>query len=545
MTTVPVLDAYWASRTNLIVEERSLRRDTAYLANLTETEKKAEGIIRDIKAVEAKTVWGFGVENVHEEIPVLFPGMEFLTAKELIDETRLFKILQKMPKGALLHAHLDGMVDPTILLRIALKHPAMHVRLPAPLSLTTSNESESRPLPEFMALPVSQFGITTDIASPEYVGGTWVPLRDARDRCSLGAEAFDEWVIGSLRINPTEAYKTHDSIYKIWQKFQSTFMVSRGLIGFKPVYEEYIYEFFRSSIEDGIMYVEARINFWYKYVSIYLFLLTMIGADGEDNVDHFEWLEIFERVVDRVKRELKEEGREDEFYGARIIYTTLRFISKEELEWYLDDCIALKQKFPHLIAGFDLVGDENVFHPLTYYLEPLLQFKERTKELGLDIPFIFHAGETLGDGDHVDQNLFDAILLGTKRIGHGFSMAKHPLLMKMCRERGIPLEVCPISNEILRLTSSMPMHPLPIFFNNGVPIALSSDDPAVFGNLILSYDYYQVLVSSEVSGLITLAVTARDSIQFSTLKDSEKQELLQIWERRWKAFVEEICTLTP
>lgn len=39
--------------------------------------------------------------------------------------------------------------------------------------------------------------------------------------------------------------------------------------------------------------------------------------------------------------------------------------------------------------------------------------------LGLDIPFLFHAGETLGDGSPEDQNLYDAILLGTKRIGHG------------------------------------------------------------------------------------------------------------------------------
>jgi adenosine deaminase CECR1 len=36
-----------------------------------------------------------------------------------------------------------------------------------------------------------------------------------------------------------------------------------------------------------------------------------------------------------------------------------------------------------------------------------------------DIPFIFHAGETLGDGTAADMNLYDAILLGTKRIGHG------------------------------------------------------------------------------------------------------------------------------
>ncbi|KIJ35772.1 hypothetical protein M422DRAFT_34557 [Sphaerobolus stellatus SS14] len=523
------LDAYWASRASLIAEERSLRRDTAYIANLTESEKKAEEIIRKIRAREAKTVWS--VE--HEEIPALFPGMEFLTARKLIEETQLFKIFRKMPKGGLLHVHLDATVDTEVLFRIALKHSAIHVRVPGPLAA----DAAFRPLPEFWALPVSQFGIAADIASSDYVGGTWIPLREARDRCSLGAEVFDDWVIGSMRVNSTEAYKTHNSATKVWQKFFSTFVVSKvSLILFKPVYEEYVYEFLRSSIEDGIMYVEARIDFRFK---------TMIGDDGEDNVDHAQWVETFGQVTDRIMQELKEQGREDEFYRARIIYTAARFVSKEELEWYLEDCIALKQKFPHIIAGFDLIGDENMQHPLTYHAEPLLRFKERTKELGLDIPFIFHVGQTLGDGNCADQNLFDAILLGTKRIGHGFSMAKHPLLMKICRERGILLEVCPISNEILRLTSSMPMHPLPIFFNNGVPIALSSDDPAVFGNLILSYDYYQVLVSSEVSGLMTLAVTARDSIQFSTLEDSEKRELLQIWERRWKAFVEEICTLTP
>lgn len=71
------------------------------------------------------------------------------------------------------------------------------------------------------------------------------------------------------------------------------------------------------------------------------------------------------------------------------------------------------------LIGFDLVGDENVHRPLVDYIEPLLRFQERQKELGLDIPFIFHAGETLGDGTAADNNLYDALLLGTKRIGHG------------------------------------------------------------------------------------------------------------------------------
>jgi len=71
------------------------------------------------------------------------------------------------------------------------------------------------------------------------------------------------------------------------------------------------------------------------------------------------------------------------------------------------------------LPGFDLVGDENVLHPLMYYQEKLLWFQTRQKEAGVDIPFILHAGETLGDGTEADMNLYDAILLGTKRIGHG------------------------------------------------------------------------------------------------------------------------------
>ena len=181
----------------------------------------------------------------------------------------------------------------------------------------------------------------------------------------------------------------------------------------------------------------------------------MVGADGLENVPHREWLRIFERVLNEVKIEMKERGRDGDFVGAKVrvfldgyrsagptppqvIYCTLRFYTAEELEWYTEDCIALKKEFPHLIAGvyhvlthsslfstvciasgFDLVGDENVYKPLIEYLEPLQRFRRRQQEEGVEIPFLFHAGETLGDGTAADENLYDAILLGTKRIGHG------------------------------------------------------------------------------------------------------------------------------
>jgi len=307
--------------------------------------------------------------------------------------------------------------------------------------------------------------------------------------------------------------------------------VHQGLFQYRPIFRQYIRRFLMESIEDGISYVEPRINFLDKY---------MFDADGNQNVPHREWILDFEQAISEVKAALKEQGRGDEFIGAKIIYTTIRDISPKEIEWYLEDCIALKQEFRGLIAGFDLVGGEDTLRPLTDYIEPLLAFKRRVGDLGLDLPLILHAGETLSDGGKADDNLYDALLLGTKRIGHGFSIVKHPKLMKLCREKEIALEVCPISNEILRFTSSMPMHPLPIILNQGVPVALNSDDPSVFGTTGLSYDFFQVLVSSETTGLITLAQMARDSIEFSTLEEAEKRRALSLWEKRWSEFVREL-----
>ncbi|PIL24470.1 hypothetical protein GSI_14224 [Ganoderma sinense ZZ0214-1] len=515
---------YVAERERLIAEDRQWRVDALALGQATEAERKADEIVRKLRAQENETVWGPNAPPIPGSLH-LFPGMGFLTARETILKTKVYSILSKMPKGGVLHAHLDAMVDARVLLDLALKYPAYHVR--TDVSLTT--ETISTTLPEFSLLKENEWTAPASLTAETYTPGSWVPLAQARaafDPSLGGPEGFDKWVIGALTINPTEAYHTHNTTDKIWSKFQSTFA---GLNRYLPLWTEYIRQFFLSSVEDGISYVEPRIPFFCKY---------MIGADGEENVPHREWLIAFDRVVNEVKVALANQGRADEFVGSKIIYSALRNCTPDELEWYLEDCIALKQEFPHLICGFDLVGHEDPLNPLTYYMGPLKMFVKRQKELGLDIPFIFHAGETLGDGSPADMNLYDAILLGTKRIGHGFSLVKHPRIMELCRERQIAVEVCPISNEILRYTGSMPMHPLPILMNQGIHVALSSDDPAIFGNMGLSFDFFQVLVSSEVTGLITLKEMARDSIKYSCLDPDERARALSLYDKRWLTFVD-------
>ncbi|KAF8637377.1 hypothetical protein AX17_002876 [Amanita inopinata Kibby_2008] len=521
--SLPELEVYQAKRNALINEDRSFRRENIWKNQRSAAEIKADEIIRKLRAHEASTIW----MQESESTPHPFPGMEFLTGRSIIVKTKLYQILSKMPKGALLHAHLDATVDAETLLGLALKHTAMHVCVPE--NVTIKNIQSITPT--FRALPQANYADGPGVTDQTYIPHTWVNIQKARnsfDPALGGPEGFDKWVCSTLMINPAEAYGTHNTITKIWQKFQNTFIVSAGLIRFVPVFTEYLREFFISSIEDGISYVEPRINFMQR---------SMVGSDGVENVSHRDFLMIFDRVLDDVKAEMKQQGREGDFIGAKIIYATLRFVSVEELEWYTEDCIALKKEFPHLIAGFDLVGNENLLKPLSYYVEPLQRFRRRQQEEGVDIPLFLHAGETLGDGTEADMNLYDAILLGTKRIGHGYSIVKHPKVIEICRERGIALEVCPISNEILRLTSSMPMHPLPIMLNNGIPVALSSDDPGTFGHMGLTFDYYQVLVSSEITGLSTLGALARDSIEFSSLDEKDKRRAFEDWERRWSEFV--------
>lgn len=158
-----------------------------------------------------------------------------------------------------------------------------------------------------------------------------------------------------------------------------------------------------------------------------------------------------------------------------------------------------------LFGGYDFVGQEDIA-TLESWAPHLYAFQEEAKRKNVTMPFFFHAGETIGDGNTTDSNLFDAIQLGTWRIGHGFSLYKHPKLVREVKNRDVLVEVCPISNEVLRLATDILHHPLPAMIAYGVPTAISNDDPAMLGQDIsgLSFDFYQVIQGFDNVGLAGL-----------------------------------------
>jgi adenosine deaminase/aminodeoxyfutalosine deaminase len=87
-----------------------------------------------------------------------------------------------------------------------------------------------------------------------------------------------------------------------------------------------------------------------------------------------------------------------------------------------------------------------------------------------------HAGESMGP-----ESVWAALRLGAERIGHGIAAVRDEELMRHLRDHDIPLEICLTSNLVTGVVERLEDHPVRRLFDAGVPITLSTDDPAMFG----------------------------------------------------------------
>ncbi|MFI5056853.1 MAG: adenosine deaminase [Candidatus Acidiferrales bacterium] len=173
------------------------------------------------------------------------------------------------------------------------------------------------------------------------------------------------------------------------------------------------------------------------------------------------------------------------------------------------------------IVAFGIGGDEMSIE--TKEFRPVY---EKAAELGLHR--LMHAGE-VGGPSRIRESIE---LLGAERIGHGIAAIHDPALMDLLAERRIPLEICPVSNvktgalarQLRRAEAAIAHHPLPQLVRHGIPVVLSTDDPAMFHTTLLEeYENARQMGLTENE----LAHLARMSFEHAFLTDAEKRALLQ------------------
>ncbi|RYP53363.1 hypothetical protein DL768_001608 [Monosporascus sp. mg162] len=418
---------YLARRAELLEYEESLGFEWACKQKADEDEILVDKIIQALKQVDEADVFKRAAkqQGFAGQTHARFSGDHFLSNVDLIEKTAIFNIARRMPKGGHLHIHFNTNLPPDFLLNIAKRMQRMFVCSDRPLVSDVDYDTCKIRFLIRSEREEKNDGKVRDLFSEGYVAGTWMQFGQflADFHRHYSRMSAEQWLHHKLVFHEKEAHNLRQTAEGAWEKFNSRTGMMKGLFNYETAYREYTASCLQGFLDDNIQYAEIRVNFMHSN--------QLLLDDGSDLINN-------EGIVRLIIQEYQkfQANAPDPFGGLKIIYCTPRSFSPNEVKLALDECLTLKSKYPNYIAGFDLVGEEKNGRPLKDFFQELLEFKETCRITGIDIPFLFHCGETLDIGTDVDRNLVDALLLGAKRIGHGFALPWHPYIMKQMKEQG-------------------------------------------------------------------------------------------------------------
>lgn len=186
------------------------------------------------------------------------------------------------------------------------------------------------------------------------------------------------------------------------------------------------------------------------------------------------------------------------------------------------------------LLGLDLAGDEGTHNPADLAPGFIPAFAQC-------MPLTIHAGE----GESAENIWQAAYHLHADRIGHGLTLAQHPLLAARFRDRGIGLELCPSSNrEVVGFydplhpaTHTQPRYPLRTFIDAGLPLTLCTDNPGISRTTLA--DEYLAAARMTPGGLTLWECLAlmRQAFVHAFLPSAERERVLKRADARVFALV--------
>ena len=237
-------------------------------------------------------------------------------------------------------------------------------------------------------------------------------------------------------------------------------------------------------------------------------------VEKKQNMSLLDELAMIQGIIDEVKQRVPH-------FELTLILTSYKMVGQSHVTKILNHIKMGKERYPDLIVGYDMVNEEE-FTPLISEFMPSILGAQKTPGVTQDMPTFFHAGET---HDRTITNMHDAVLLNSKRIGHGFQLALFPNLLQEVIKRDICVEACPLSNMVLGYTLDMRNHPVRYMMHQGLQASISSDDPGFFHYSGVTLDFIYVTLGWELD-IWDLKKLSLNGIKYSTISEDKKQNLL-------------------
>jgi len=235
--------------------------------------------------------------------------------------------------------------------------------------------------------------------------------------------------------------------------------VAQKVLASEEILQRLAFEACEDAFNDGVLVLELR------YAPTFI-------AEGHPNLN-------FEKIHGAFVKGLAEARRRLPM-AVGLIATLQRIKPLAEAARVTDFVIDHKDEF----IGLDLADNEEGFDP-----KPFAPLFQKARKAGLRATV--HSGEA--PNEHSAHWVRDSVeILGAERIGHGVQIVRDAAVMKFIGERGIPLEVCPLSNMLTQAFATDGDHPARRLLEAGVKITVNSDDPGIFATTLTDdYEFLQ------------------------------------------------------
>ena len=367
------------------------------------------------------------------------------------DRDALRRFFWSMPKGGDIHHHAMGAVLAEDYLAVALEN-----------NYWVNTKTHELFRSEKTALASAKFDVTS--------------IQELIRKDSGSADMIiDDWSMRNFKANNVSA-KEH--FFNTFMKFEE------AMIGNEPYLLSKICE---AANKENIQYIETMVavpsimemvgrlaqgKTWNPTISVKDHLEEWYNYFESKDINH--WVDYNVEVIDHWMEEANTHGITLKFQtvGLRILPNQAEIFS------HLILAFRTAEASKHVV-GVNFVAPED--HPLSLenYQTHMAMFrflKAKFSEVNLSL----HAGElTIGDADdHIDQAVRIA---GAQRIGHGFDIrlernSKEVLTLMKVKE--IAVEINLETNKVI-LESDSSSHPVKDYLQAGVPVCISSDDPAI------------------------------------------------------------------